>query len=467
MLMIVRPTADVLFKRLADGKRTHRSSRPVLSLHASIKTSLTAFVTALVTVSVLACSPGAISGPPGRVILIGIDGATPEIVELLISQGKLPNLAKIAKEGVGGPLRSAIPIFSPRIWNTIATGMTPEKHGILTFSYAGRDGRHHLFSSTHRKARALWSIASDAGLKVGVVNFWNTYPLEKVNGVMVSDHILAKEIEGRNEMIGTKESEVGDVVYPAEWNARLSGLIQKSPTPLPDYPSPFAEGNDLPRWVLRDELHRRFVDDGALAHITGEVLRAETPDVAMVLLTGIDRISHYLWSVMEPPGDYSPNLVPTEQGRAGGLKALHAYYEYTDALIGELIADYGPNDMVMVVSDHGFEALEAMMRLTGGHKTEKAINGVIYARAPGIAPGSVPRNVSVNDITPTILAWLGLPIAFDMDGSKASFLDNGEIEMIDSYSSIEIEFVNADEVPSGVEADIVEQLKSLGYIDAE
>ncbi|MBW1884272.1 MAG: alkaline phosphatase family protein, partial [Deltaproteobacteria bacterium] len=54
-------------------------------------------------------------------ILIGIDGASPRIVDQLIAQGKLPNLARIAERGVAGPLRSEFPIESPRIWNTIAT----------------------------------------------------------------------------------------------------------------------------------------------------------------------------------------------------------------------------------------------------------------------------------------------------------------------------------------------------------
>ena len=427
---------------------------------------LTAF--AAVLVAIVACGG---DSPSRRVMLIGIDGASPRIVDQLMAERRLPNLARIARRGVHGTLRSQMPIVSPRIWNTIATGMVPEKHGILDFSYLGRDRQQHLYASTDRRARTLWSIACYAGFKVGVVNFWNTYPLEKVNGVMVSDHVLATEIEKLEELVGVKKTEYGAVIYPDSWNARLSGMIKNKETPLPNFEDPFRKGQMLPHWVKREELQRRFVEDGALARMTLEISLAEAPDLTMVLLTGIDRISHYLWSVVEPPDGYSPHLVPTPEGREAGKAALFAYYEYTDALIGALASSMGPEDLVMVISDHGFEAGESMLHLTGSHFSEKSIDGIIYASGSGISPASIARDVSVQDITPTLLSWLGLPAALDMDGIRAAFLEAdssaASIPPIKSYDFIALEFVNPSHVPSGVEDEIVEQLRALGYIDPE
>ena len=62
-----------------------------------------------------------------RVLLVGIDGATLRIIDPLIREGRLPVLAGLAREGASGPLRSHQPIYSPRIWNSIATGMTAEQ----------------------------------------------------------------------------------------------------------------------------------------------------------------------------------------------------------------------------------------------------------------------------------------------------------------------------------------------------
>jgi len=403
-----------------------------------------------------------------RLILIGIDGASPRIVEPLLAEGRLPNLAKIAASGVYGRLRSEMPIYSPRIWNTIATGKTPAKHGIISFFFKGEDEKHHLYASTDRRTPALWSIADDAGFRVGVVNLWNTYPLENVDGVMVSDHVLAKELEARRKMTGVDdEAEVGAVIHPDEWATRLDGMVQGNATPLPGFPSPFAADRVLPHWAPRDEFQRRFDEDGALARMAQEISTVEAPDVMMVLLTGIDRICHHIWGVVEPPELYPPALVPTDEERAGGLAALHEYYEYTDALIGALIEDFGPDDLVMVVSDHGFEAAKGLYTLTGGHDTQNAVDGVIFAAGRGIVPGVEPGEVSVYDVAPTLLAWLGLPVARDMDGRVASFLHVEEVASIETYDTIVPEFLNASEVPSGVEGDIVDQLKALGYVGPE
>ena len=415
----------------------------------------------------LACQVHDEARTAGRMILIGIDGASPRIVNQLIGEDRLPTLAKIAREGVRGPLRSAIPIQSPRIWNTIATGKVPEKHGIVSFSYRGRKGEQHLYASTDRKTPTLWSIANAAGRTVGVVNFWNTYPLENVNGVMVSDHVLAKEIEGRHRMAGAEQTDIGAVIHPEAWNIRLERHIENAATPAPDFPDPFSEDKVLPRWVLRDELQRRFKEDGALAQMALEISQTEKPDVMMVLLPGIDRVSHYIWGVVEPPDDYPAGLVPTEEGREGGKAALFSYYEYTDTLIAAITADFGANDLVMIVSDHGFEAGEALLRLTGVHKSAKAIHGILYARGPGIEPGTHARGVSVNDITPTLLSWLGLPAARDMDGVRANFLASAGIAPVETYNDLALEYVNPETTPSGVEGEVIEHLKSLGYIESE
>ncbi len=360
-----------------------------------------------------------------------------------------------------------MPLHSPRIWNTIVTGVSPEKHGIVTFSFGGRDGRQHLYTSRHRRARALWTIASAAGLEVAVVNLWNTYPLEKINGVMVSDHILATQIDERERLTGAARARVGDVIYPPAWNERLSGMIEARMTPVPDFASPFDESRALPRWVLRDELQRRFEEDGALAQMTLEILREERPDVTLVLLPGVDRISHYLWGVIEPPDVYSEGLVPTEEGRAGGKAALYRYYEYVDALVGHLAADFGPNDLVMVLSDHGFEAHEAMMRLTGNHHTEEALDGIVYASGAGLPVGEEITGLGVKDIAPTLLRWLHLPVARDMDGSAASLLADPGVAPVPSYDDIAVEFVTPEDTQSGAEEEVIERLKALGYIESE
>jgi predicted AlkP superfamily phosphohydrolase/phosphomutase len=405
------------------------------------------------------------SRPHGRVLLVGIDGASPRVAFSLLREGKLPNLARIAEEGIFGPLRSHIPLTSPRVWTSIATGKSPRKHGILSFARKGADGEQRLYQSSDRKVPALWNIVTDAGMSVAVVNWWTTYPLEKVRGVIVSDHLLPRELQGRRNLTGARAVEAGPIVYPEAWGDRVQAL-SKATGPLTDVADPFADRAAFPEWAFPDRLSERYRNDEWLTRIALEVERELHPDVLMLLLPGIDRVSHRLWGALEPESKY-PNPPFTPEQREFAADALLRYYEYSDALIGTLLERYGPDDLVMVVSDHGFEAGVGLLFLTGQHKTPEALHGVIFARGPDIAPPERGRPVSVNDVTPTILAWLGLPVGDDMDGKPASFLaiDAAEIAHIPSYHAGPIERLGAGR--SGAEETMLENLKSLGYMEED
>jgi len=415
----------------------------------------------------LALAPAACGGrsgrAPGRVLLVGIDGASPRLIAPLLAAGRLPHLAEIARQGVWGRLRARLPLASPRIWNTIATGKQPEKHGIRSF--VRREGdRLELLLSSDRKTHALWNIASDAGLTVGVVNFWNTYPPELIDGVMVSDHLLAAEVEGRRVLAHAGEAPPGPVIYPEEWQPRVAALVASGERVVRDA-DPFAGNRALPRWIfLRgNPLSARFAEDEVLARIALEIDAEIRPALLMLLLPGIDRVSHLLWGGLEPAELYPPALRPSASERTALVAALEAYYVYTDALIGALLARFGPDDLVLVLSDHGFEAGVGLDFLTGVHQSEAAAEGVIFARGRGIPAGGPAGPVAVEDVTPTVLAWLGLPAADDMDGRPAAFLVAPSAGTVASYDGAPVERLAPS--PSGAEAAIVEQLRHLGYVE--
>jgi predicted AlkP superfamily phosphohydrolase/phosphomutase len=398
-------------------------------------------------------------------LLIGIDGASLKVARPMLRSGELPNLAAIAQQGIYGPLRSHSPINSPRIWTSIATGKLPKRHGILSFAKDDGDGGTRLFLSSDRKGHALWNIASDAGKRVAVINWWTTYPVETVNGVMVSDHLLLGEVQGRRKLTGASGTEAGPIVYPEDWEERLLALAEVS-QPVTDVADPFSDAASFPGWTLPDRMSERYRNDERVARIAIEVDRELQPDLMMVFLPGIDRISHRLWGALERPADGSDGgFTPAE--REVCAAALRRYYAFSDALIGEMVKTFGPDDLVMVVSDHGFEAGSSMIFLTGDHKTAKALNGVIFASGPDIVQPKSQRPVSVNDVTPTILAWLGLPLGDDMQGRPASFLavDASRISRVASHDTRPIERLGG--APSGAEESLLEHLRSLGYLEAD
>ncbi|MCH2187497.1 hypothetical protein MK280_16715 [Myxococcota bacterium] len=128
---------------------------------------------------------------------------------------------------------------------------------------------------------------------------------------------------------------------------------------------------------------------------------------------------------------------------------------------------YGPNDLVIVLSDHGFEAggkPESQNPLPGIHESDQALDGIFFARGRGVPAGLrvAASEISVNDITPTVLAWKGLPIGRDMQGKPVQFIETGPLRSRPTYDTGQIERIR--EYSPTTEHEILEQLKSLGYV---
>ena len=403
--------------------------------------------------------------PSRRVLLIGIDGASPRVIESLFAKDSLPNLARIRDGGVSGPIESLMPLLSPRIWNAIATGKRPKKHGIASFAHVDDHGIQRLYLGSDRKVHALWNMISDAGMSVSVINWWNTFPPEVINGVMVSDHFQRTEVAKREELTSAVETPTGAVVFPESWEHRLVELSEIDEPPIV-FADPYAENQQLPHHgFINWRLSNYFQEDGSVLRSALEVEEAEQPDVMLVFFPGIDRISHFLWGMLEPPELYEERLRPSPTEREVGLRALERYYEYTDALIGALLERYGPNDLVIVLSDHGFEAKNGPSVLTGGHDSKAARFGAFFARGAGISAGTAAGEINVLDITPTILTWLGLPVGEDMDGDVAEFVGGEPVARIATHDTSPIERLQS--TPSGSDEKMLENLRALGYLEEE
>ncbi len=420
------------------------------------------FVSAMVA---LGCGSEA-RGPAsdkGRVILIGIDGASPLVTGPMMGSGRLPNLTRIAKEGVYGRLRSLPPLFSPRIWNTIGTGKLPEEHGIKAFVRKDESGRKRLYDSHDRRVPGLWNILSEAGIEVGVVNWWTTYPPEEISGVMVSDHFFPEQISMiKNTFHHEGPASAGALVHPPEWQNRAEALIADGRILTP-FEDPFAGNDALPHWINRDVLSSQYQTDNDVARVALAIQEEFSPQAMMVFLPGIDRVSHWLWGCLEPDEKYPEALRPTPEAKLAGAEALRHYYAFTDALIGLLIAGYGPDDLVLVVSDHGFEAGVTLMLLTGTHDSPAAFDGVVYARGRGVPAGERAGRSNVLHVAPSVINWFGLPIAKDMKAGPAPFFALPPPTAIASYDATEVRRMEVES--AGREEEIVEHLRALGYLD--
>jgi len=423
------------------------------------------FIVLIVMLSSLGCQEGKPERPPGRVLLIGIDGASPRVVVPMMKEGRLPTLSSLARDGIYSPLRSVLPLYSPRIWNTIATGRKPGDHGVTSFvkpdSKKEKKNRE-LYLSTDRKTPALWNIISSAGMSVAVVNWWTTYPPEVVNGVMVSDHFFPEQIAGIKNTFKDNRASSGALIHPESWTPTAERSLEDKEA-LTETPNPFIENPNLPHWVNHELLAEQYESDQQITRIALEIQDDFKPDVMMVFMPGIDRASHWLWGNLEPSVAYPKALRPSPEERKAGRAALEDYYVFTDRLIGLLTEGYGPDDLVLVISDHGFQAHVSMMLLTGGHEDKRALDGVLFARGYGIKPGQESGEISVFNLAPSILAWLGLPVAADMVTGPAAFVGVEQHTEIESYDGLVVE--RLDTGASGNEEEIVEHLRALGYLE--
>ncbi|HEV2846027.1 MAG TPA: alkaline phosphatase family protein [Thermoanaerobaculia bacterium] len=253
--------------------------------------------------------------PP--LIVIGIDGGEWKVIRRLWDQGKLPNLKSIADRGVATTLRTAYN-SSPVIWTTIATGVTPQVHGITDFVVATPKGDVPI-SSAVRKVPALWNMLSRTGRRVAVLGWWGSWPSEEVNGVVLSDRALL-DLDAR--------------VSPASY--------------LPRFLEDLRRADAEPGLFLNDESQRR---DRVMARSAAD-LAGDGYDLILLYFRSPDVVSHNEWKYFEPE-QFEP-IDPRQLAERRGL--IPRVYEAVDQEIGRILKAAPEGTNVLVLSDHGFHA---------------------------------------------------------------------------------------------------------------
>ena len=124
-----------------------------------------------------------------KVLLVGLDGATFDVLCPLAEAGRLPHLKRILDEGAWGVLKSAIPPITPTAWTSVFTGKNPGKHGIYDFQEIDRQTYHRrpIHTNRHRE-KTIWDLLSEAGRRSIVVDVPYTYPPRPLYGRMLTGY---------------------------------------------------------------------------------------------------------------------------------------------------------------------------------------------------------------------------------------------------------------------------------------
>ena len=366
----------------------------------------------------------------GRVIMLSLDGASLDYLSLATSEGRLPNFGRLLDSGAAMHLATLRPTQPGPVWATVATGKYPPRHGVISAStYQVGDSLtrlellpDHCFaqalvylgflreapaSSAELRSRPLWSVLSRHGVSVGVVGWPLTHPVQPVRGFLVSDqfHLMT---DPRFDPDATDAAFPDEVVTIGAGSMRaVSGRDVLNTFGADGEGAPAPPAQAAPIW--RDRVYGRIADD----------LRREFGEVRFLALRyrGLDLAGHQFLPTATP----LPFLGLTSQ--RGNAASLEEYYGHVDTEVGVILDLLEPDDLLLVVSGFGMEPVGVSKRVlarlvgdpdsTGTH--ESAPDGFLLAYGSYVEPGRRPRG-SVVDVAPTVLYYLSVPVARDVDG---------------------------------------------------
>ncbi|UCG25961.1 MAG: alkaline phosphatase family protein [Chloroflexota bacterium] len=265
-----------------------------------------------------------------KLLIIGIDGATFDLILPWVEAGHLPNLGRLISGGVHGELASTLPPVTSPAWPTFMTGCNPGKHGVFDFIQpTGSD--FSLVNATKIKQPTMWQRLSAAGHRVGVLNVPVTYPPQPLNGFMISGILSPKG---------------GQICYPAN-------LIER-------YKADLGEYRVAPNIQYKPGIEQEYIDDiraliGAHGEWAMRLMEEEPWDVMMVHFIALDIMMHALWRFM----DHShPRHEPSPYEHA-----IRDAYRLVDDYVGRMMDLLPPETSVMLMSDHGFGPLHKIVNL--------------------------------------------------------------------------------------------------------
>lgn len=357
-----------------------------------------------------------------RVLVLGIDSADWTIIDRLRAAGRLPALDRMIEGGASGPLRSIEPLLSPLIWTTIATGVGPERHGILDFLIRDpRTGAMVPATSRLRRAPALWNIAPAYGRKTGVVGWLATWPAEPIDGFVVSDRFGFLAYAG-----GLEGPPAADVMHPADildgrtdrvtTSARVGDPVVRRYLKVPPETIAAARRPGFEKGNLVNNFIHTLATAESYAAVGLDLLGTERPDLMLVYFEFLDAVCH-LFMPFAPPRQADVPAADFARYSA----AVDEAYVRQDEILATFLAAADDSTVVMVVSDHGFRSGGARLRGAAGMDDADAArwhlpDGVLVIHGPGVRPGVRLAGARVFDVAPTVLAVLGCPAASDMRG---------------------------------------------------
>ena len=261
------------------------------------------------------------------VIVVGLDGATMDLIRPWASEGKLPNLARLMAEGVSGELRSTVPPVTAPAWISFMTGKNPGKHGIFHFrtydlsKYTCYD--ETLVTSQEFANDTVFKIVGNRGLRVASLAVPMTYPPFPINGLMLSG-------------------------YPTP-------NLQKAYTYPPEMADSFSNINITSEFFRHSDPERIRSATHMVEQLTSycvQLMKEDHYDLFVVVYTNTDMASHFFRKYIEPDFPY----YDVEGAKTYGSVLLDQY-RLADEAVGSLLEQAADDAVVIIMSDHGSDVI--------------------------------------------------------------------------------------------------------------
>jgi predicted AlkP superfamily phosphohydrolase/phosphomutase/Flp pilus assembly protein TadD len=409
------------------------------------------------------------AGGKPAVIWIGLDGLDWELLDRLSAEGKMPNWKRLVAEGSSGKIASFLPILSPVVWTTAATGVGPDVHRVLDFQEVdARTGQKVPISGFSRAVPAIWNLASAAGRRVGVVGFWATHPAEQVDGFFVSD---------RASPILFEKLPLAGVAYPSSLEAGVAQVVARDGrvgaadlAPYLDMPedaitSELGSGAGMENKVVA--LSRILAATRVYQRVARDLYDRDHPDLMALYLEGTDEVGHVFGTLVPPR-----LACVSDEDFHRYSRAVDVYYAAIDRILGQWMRRASEDGATLVVhSDHGFKwgAERPCERSSLNWSTAAywhRLDGVYAFWGKGVRPSPERGKASIFDVAPTILGLLGLPADTRMGGHALGRVIDGKIDVArrDLFPGVTVRRVAAEAISPEQASEYAKKLLALGYL---
>ncbi len=301
-------------------------------------------------------------GPiPGlKLLVFGVDGATWEQIDPM--RADLPAFTALHDDGATGTMTASGPLFSPLLWTALATGRPREEHGVYGFHTRADDVR----------VPTVWDIADAQGLAVGTMKWLVTWPPPERGGAgfVVPGWTAPSPETFPEDLAFLKQLELGHRARLGERPDR--GSVSLAVDGL-RHGFRWSTLRDAVYWQTIGRLAAEDVRQAALHRLRARMdrdvfvyeLRRGNPAVAALVDYTTDALGHHAWRWHEP----AKFGIDAATARAHG-DPLHDAYVDADGILAELRTLLPPEGRLVVVSDHGFEALPATTGVRVGPRTD-------------------------------------------------------------------------------------------------